>query len=251
MTISTEALREGLKQALSDGEIREFCFDHEEFSPVYEQFTTGMSKGQMIQLLLDYCKRRKQLPLLLEKLHAKRPDTFPAPDSTPTPPPAPTTPPTDSSYQPWPSLPPLKPLEADHTPDRAIRVFLGYAPDDQSQVQELYHRLRGDGFTPWMEAEDLLPGQTVSREIPRAVRQSDAVIVCLSRGAMERSGLHQKQINLALDEAEQQPEESIFLIPLKLEDCELPDRLRHLAPVSLSEPGGYDKLVRALRAVGP
>ena len=41
---------------------------------------------------------------------------------------------------------------------RPLRVFLCYAAEDREDVASLYKRLRAEGFAPWMDIEDLLPG---------------------------------------------------------------------------------------------
>src|SRR6185503_10880052 len=92
----------------------------------------------------------------------------------------------------------------------------------------------------------LLPGQDWQHEIPKAVRGNDVVVVCLSQGAVTKSGYIQKEIRDALDVADEQPQGTIFLIPLKLEQCEIPDRLRRWQWVNLFEEYGYEKLMRAL-----
>ena len=99
---------------------------------------------------------------------------------------------------------------------------------------------------PWLDEENLLPGQDWQREIPRAVRQSDAVIVCLSRGSINRAGYVQKEIKFALDVANEQPEDTIFLIPLKLEECEMPERLSRWQWVESFQPQrvcAFDEIV--------
>ena len=54
------------------------------------------------------------------------------------------------------------------------RIFLCPAREDKAQVREVYHRLRAiDEFDPWLDEEDLLPGQEWAREIPRALQASD------------------------------------------------------------------------------
>jgi hypothetical protein len=113
-------------------------------------------------------------------------------------------------------------------------------------VRRLYRRLKEDGFEPWLDEEDLLPGQDWDLEISGAVRHSDMIIVCLSRAAVVKRGYVQKEIKQALDVADEQPEGTIFIIPLKLEECEAPERLRRWQWVSLYETGGYNKLKRAL-----
>lgn len=133
------------------------------------------------------------------------------------------------------------------TPNRFLRIFLCHSVADKPAVRELHQRLRADGFGPWLDEEDLLPGQDWQYEIPKAVRQSDVVIVCLSRGSINKAGYVQKEIKFALDVADEQPQGTIFLIPLKLEECEVPERLSRWQWVNLFSPDGYERLVRALQ----
>lgn len=131
---------------------------------------------------------------------------------------------------------------------RSLRVFLCHASGDKPAVRELYQRLRADGIDAWLDEENLLPGQDWQRAIPKAVRESDAVIVCLSRSSITKAGYVRKEIKFALDVADEKPEDAIFLIPLKLEECDVPERLSRWQWVNLFSPSGYEKLIRALRA---
>ena len=130
---------------------------------------------------------------------------------------------------------------------RQLKVFLCHASGDKPTVRDLYHRLRADGIDPWFAEEKLLAGQDWQLEIPKAVRSSDAVIICLSRKAITKAGYVQKEIKYALDVADKQPEGAIFLIPLRLEECEVPKRLRRWQWVNLFQEKGYERLLRALR----
>jgi formylglycine-generating enzyme required for sulfatase activity len=136
---------------------------------------------------------------------------------------------------------------ADSDTVRPLRVFLCHASADKPAVRELYQRLRADGISAWLDEENLLPGQDWQLEIPKAVRESDAVIVCLSKGSINKAGYVQKEIKFALDVADEQPEGIIFLIPLKLEECDVPERLGRWQWVNLFSPNGYERLMRALR----
>ena len=129
---------------------------------------------------------------------------------------------------------------------RRLRAFLCHSSSDKDVVRRLNRWLRRDGFSPWLDEEELLPGQHWRYEIPRAVKQSDVVIVCLSHAATTKAGYINKELALALDAAEEQPEGTIFIIPVKLEECSVPDRLSAFQWVTL-ENDGYTKLVRALQ----
>jgi hypothetical protein len=134
-----------------------------------------------------------------------------------------------------------------HSPlSRKLKVFLCHARENKSEVRELYERLQNDGFQPWLDEEDLLPGQDWQKEIPKAVRASDVVIVCLS-DAFSKAGYRQKEVALALDVAEEQPEDTIFVVPLKLKECAVPARLSRWQWVDLFKADGYAKLMRSLR----
>jgi formylglycine-generating enzyme required for sulfatase activity len=131
---------------------------------------------------------------------------------------------------------------------RQLKVFLCHASGDKPAVRNLYHRLRVSGFDPWLDEENLLPGQDWQLEILKAVRSSDAVVICLSSRAITKAGYVQKEIKYALDVADEQPEGAIFLIPLRLEECEVPERLRRWQWVDFYQEKGYERLLRALRA---
>jgi hypothetical protein len=131
---------------------------------------------------------------------------------------------------------------------RALRVFLCHSSADKLAVRKLSVLLAEGGAEPWLDEERLIAGQDWQREIPAAVEQSDVVLVCLSRDAVSREGYLRDEIAFALSVAERRPEGEIFLIPLLLEPCEVPSRLARWHWVSLAEPQGMGRLLRALQA---
>ncbi len=131
---------------------------------------------------------------------------------------------------------------------RRLRVFLCHSSNDKPIVRDLYHRLCADKVEPWLDEENLLPGHDWQHEITQAVRTSDVVLVCLSCRSINKAGYIQKEIKYALDVADEQPEGTIFLIPIKLEKCDTPERLRRWQWVNLFEERGYDRLMLALKS---
>ena len=125
-------------------------------------------------------------------------------------------------------------------------VFLCYAKEDKPAVKEYYHRLLDDGFDVWIDEENLLPGQNWQLEITKAVENSDAIIVFLSSNSVIKQGFVQKEIKLALDVAEQKPEGEIFVIPAKLDECDVPRMLHNYHWANLFKSGGYEKVTQAL-----
>jgi tetratricopeptide (TPR) repeat protein len=127
------------------------------------------------------------------------------------------------------------------------KVFLCHGSGDKPAVRELYRRLTSDGFRPWLDEEELIPGQRWETEIRKAVRESDVVLVCLSQRSASKEGFVQKEIRFALDTADEKPEGTIYVIPVRLEECEIPERLAQWQWVNIYEETGYARLLVALR----
>lgn len=137
-----------------------------------------------------------------------------------------------------------------HLPEGTIprqpKVFLCHSSLDKPSVRALRRKLLDDGCQPWLDEEDILPGQDWDREIRRAIRVSDLVLVCLSRASINKVGYLQKEIRSVLDAADEQPEGTIFVIPARLEPCEVPERFRRYQWVDLFEDTGYPRLLQAV-----
>jgi serine/threonine protein kinase len=132
-------------------------------------------------------------------------------------------------------------------PEARLRVFLCHATVDKPLVRDLYGKLKDDGIDVWLDEESLLPGEDWQEAIPKAVRSSHIVVVCLSKAAITKRGYVQKEIRFALDAAAEQPEGAIFLIPVRLEECEIPSQLSRWQWANLFGSGGYPQLMRSLR----
>jgi formylglycine-generating enzyme required for sulfatase activity len=127
------------------------------------------------------------------------------------------------------------------------RVFLCHAKEDKARVRELYRQLKAAGYAPWLDEVDLLPGQAWRLAIKKIITDPyNLVVVCLSRNSITKRGVVQEEIAWALDVLKQTPEGAIYLIPARLEECEVPDRLADLHWVNLFEPGGFEYLKRSL-----
>lgn len=123
-------------------------------------------------------------------------------------------------------------------------VFLSHASEDKPAVRRLGRQLKADGFDPWLDEERLLPGQDWKLEIERAMRLSGAILLCFSSVSVAKEGFIQKEYKRAMDIQEEKPEGTIFVIPVRLDDCAMPDFIRELQWVDY--PSGYDRLALAL-----
>jgi hypothetical protein len=133
------------------------------------------------------------------------------------------------------------------TESHKLRVFLCHASQDKPVVRELYQRLLAEGWIdPWLDEEKLLPGQDWDMEIEKAVEAAEVVIVCLSNNSVSKEGYIQKELRFVLDIALEKPEGTIFVVPLRLDDCELPRRLSSWHYVNYFPPEQRDRAYQLL-----
>ena len=134
------------------------------------------------------------------------------------------------------------------------RVFLAHSSIDKELVRKLYRELKKRGLQPWLDEEDLLPGQDWTLEIPKAIRRCDYFIACLSKSAIQRQGYMNKEFRMALDIYAEKPPGSIYLIPLKFNECDVPDiqhpelgtKFRNLHWLDYWKSDGLARLLKAL-----
>jgi Effector-associated domain 7 len=74
MGFTSAEVRDFMHDALDDEELTTLCFDY--FREAYDDFSAGMSKGEKIQRLIEYCQRRNLVPGLFLALQQARPQQF-------------------------------------------------------------------------------------------------------------------------------------------------------------------------------
>jgi len=129
-------------------------------------------------------------------------------------------------------------------------IFIVHAHSDKVIVHKLYQRMVKDGINIWLDVEKLQPGQNWRHEIRRAILKCEVVLVCLSRNFDKQQGYRHEELRIALEKAKLLPDDEVFIIPVRLEKCDMPEALRHLHRVDLFETGGYQKLIGALTNTG-
>lgn len=121
-------------------------------------------------------------------------------------------------------------------------VFLSYAKEDQSRVLKFYHKLFADNLKPWMDVHNIPPGYEWANLISNTIRKSRFFLVFLSNKSVNKTGFIQKEITDALKVVETQPEGQVFVIPVRLEECDVPERIAKWHWIDIYKYGGYKKL---------
>jgi len=73
----------------------------------------------------------------------------------------------------------------------------------------------------WFDKESLSPGQKWEREIRKAIRTSRFFLLLLSKNSIAKRGFYQREIREALRVLEEYPDDEIYLVPVRLDNCNL------------------------------
>ena len=102
------------------------------------------------------------------------------------------------------------------------KIFISYASENLEFAEKLYLQLRAiPNIEPWFDKESLLPGELWNLAIKKAIRDSDYFIILLSKNSTTKKGFVQKELREAFDVLDECPESNIFLLPIRIEDCEI------------------------------
>jgi len=125
-------------------------------------------------------------------------------------------------------------------------IFLSYAKEDVERVDQIYNQLKHDGHQPWMDIHDISPGQNWKFEIHNAISTCNAAIIFLSNRSVSKTGYVQAEIAEFLDLRKRRPERSIYLIPVRIDECVVPTRMSELQYADLFKPNGWDRVTASL-----
>jgi len=100
-----------------------------------------------------------------------------------------------------------------------MKVFISYAREDIETARKLYHDLKQAGIMPWMDKEDLLIGENWKIAIRQAINESSYFLALLSSNSLSKKGYVQKELKMAIDILGEMPLSEIFLLPIRLDDC--------------------------------
>ena len=138
-------------------------------------------------------------------------------------------------------------------------IFLSYCRENAVEVAQLRQDLIVAGEAVWWD-QDIKPGQDWKLAIRTAIKNAYAVVLCFSTESEARTttGIYPEAADAITAYREYAPG-SIFLIPVRLSDCQIPpieidgtrtlDRLQYvdLFPAR-TYPAGIKKLLEAIQA---
>ncbi len=123
-----------------------------------------------------------------------------------------------------------------------------YSSPDRAIVEAIHAKLLEVGVQSWMDTKRIIAGDDWEKEILTALNNSSLVLIFLSNSSVTRLGYFQKEVKYALERAYEKPDGELFIIPIKLDDCAIPDALRiyQYVDFSTSKEKGWKELIRSI-----
>lgn len=109
--------------------------------------------------------------------------------------------------------------------DRFVgKAFISYQRADLQLIQPIVARLKAAHIDCWIDFDDLTYGAVWRRQIRRAIRSGGAFVPFFSpRYTNRRTTFMNEEIREAIQQARLMHPDTTWLIPVKLEPCEIPD----------------------------
>lgn len=101
-------------------------------------------------------------------------------------------------------------------------IFLSYCRENLKEVSALRDELTKAGETVWWD-QDISTGKDWKTEVKAAIKESYAVIICLSKEINDRTkSVVFYEVSEAIGVYREYPPNTIFLIPVRLSECSIP-----------------------------
>ena len=136
-------------------------------------------------------------------------------------------------------------------------VFISYVSENREEVNKLHQTLTSHGIKVWSDWQDLNPGDPFELVIRNAIRGGDFFIACFSKEYEARGKTYMnKELMLAIEELHQRPTNKVWFIPVKLNECEIPDidiglgeslYDLHYADLSMDWENGVQNIIKAIQ----
>lgn len=127
-------------------------------------------------------------------------------------------------------------------------IFISYAKEDREIAYSFYSMLKDLGFSPWIDVEDILPGQHWEMAIEKAIGGCSLFIACLSTNSVNKRGFVQAEFKKALKVWEMIPEDQAFIIPVRFDKCAVPFQFSKFHCLDYFSKGGPTKLIKTIHA---
>ena len=103
-------------------------------------------------------------------------------------------------------------------------VFISYCHENKTDVDRIYNALTSNGVTVWVDWNNISPGIPWKNAIQQAINHGVYFIACFSKEYNSREKTYMnEELSIAVERLKQKPYDKIWFIPLKLNECHIPE----------------------------
>lgn len=103
-------------------------------------------------------------------------------------------------------------------------VFVSYVRENQNVIDRICNHLKKNNIPYWLDREKIDPGKNWKTSIRNAIKKGSMFIACFSIESINKQeSVMNEEISLAIDILRLKQFDSGWIIPLKLNECDIPD----------------------------
>lgn len=129
-----------------------------------------------------------------------------------------------------------------------MQVFISYARENFDAADRLYKFLVAREINVWLDQYCLIGGQNWDKVIRQEIKNSTIFIALLSKVSVGKSGVVQKEFKLAEEHQHEKPSDQVYIVPVVLDECHVPEEFAKYHYVSLQTADGYEKVFQSIKS---
>lgn len=142
----------------------------------------------------------------------------------------------------------IKDIEKNMLENKSLKgkkVFLSHSSKDKPIVTMVSGDLEKRGIMTWLDAIDILPGEPIISKINEGLSNCEYIILFLSKNSVKSNWVTKEWETMLWDEVNHN---KIKIIPVKLEECEIPKILqtKKYIDFSIDYNNGLNELINTI-----
>ncbi len=131
--------------------------------------------------------------------------------------------------------------------DRMPTIFLCYTNEDKVKAEDLYKALKLNGNNPWIDSHGLRGGDDWDKHIQRTIKEIDYFLVLNSKSLINKNeGYVYDEIFSAMKRHRSFKRGLRFIIPLKIDECDVLEELEYLHCIDLKSDHNINALIKTI-----
>lgn len=124
------------------------------------------------------------------------------------------------------------------------RIFISYSRKDRQIAETLRKRLSQVGISTWVDTQEIKLGDSLIQKIQSAIDGVEYVCALLSRNSIQSAWVQKEELEVAL--TREINGRKTIVIPIILDDCEIPSFLKAKSYADLRRPRRYQRVLKEI-----